>query len=190
MTVSHAQPGAPTAISPLASRNYSRSMILMHWLMALLIAAAFATIELRELFEKGTTVREGLKSVHYMIGISVLALVLLRLMLRAISSAPSITPPPPAWQTGLSHATHAVMYVLMAGLPILGWLMLSAAGKPIPFDLPTLVPASKDAAEWYKEMHETAGDVFMILIGLHAAAALAHHYLIKDNTLTRMLPRR
>lgn len=170
--------------------SYSRTMIYLHWGMALLIAAAFATIELRELFEKGSAPREGLKTFHFHIGVLVLAFVLLRLFVRARETAPAISPPPPAWQTGISHLLHAVLYGFMLVMPVLGWLTMSAAGKPIPFGLPALVEANKDAAGWYKELHHEIGEVFFIVIGLHIAAALVHHIAFKDNTLRRIMPSR
>jgi len=71
--------------------------------------------------------------------------------------------------------------------------MLSAAGKPIPFfglELPALVAPDKALASQVKELHETIGKVGYVLIGLHAVAALFHHHVMKDDTLTRMLPRR
>lgn len=169
-------------------RTYSRAMIWLHWGIALLIAAALTTIEFREFYEKGTPIREGLKSVHFMIGMSVLALVIVRILVRATQTAPAITPQPPAWQTGLAHLMHAALYGFMLALPILGWLTLSAGGKPIPFGLPALVMENKDAAGWYKNIHQQLGGILYYVIGLHAAAALFHHYLVKDNTLKRMVP--
>lgn len=173
-----------------SSQAYARRLIVLHWLAALLLAAAFATIELRVLFEKGSVPRETLKSVHFMIGMSILAVVLVRLVVRAMETAPPILPAPPAWQTGLSHALHALLYALMLAMPILGWLTLSAAGKEIPFGLPALIGENKDAAGWYKETHHLLSTVFYWVIGLHALAALVHHYVVKDNTLQRMLPGR
>jgi cytochrome b561 len=79
----------------------------------------------------------------------------------------------------------------MLAMPIAGWLLLGASGKPIPFfgiDLPALIGESKSLARLIKEVHETGGTVFYLLIGLHAAAALHHHYFVRDNTLRRMLP--
>jgi cytochrome b561 len=76
---------------------------------------------------------------------------------------------------------------------VLGWLALSAAGKPIPFfgiQLPALVAESKDLAEQLKEVHETVGTIGYFLIGAHALAALFHHFITHDNTLLRMLPKR
>ena len=79
----------------------------------------------------------------------------------------------------------------MICMPLAGWLILSAAGKPIPFfglQLPALISENKDLAKLIREFHETLGKVGYFLIGLHAVAALFHHYVLRDNTLRRMLP--
>ena len=86
---------------------------------------------------------------------------------------------------------HAALYLLMVGMPLGGWLILSAEGKRVPFfglQLPPLEGEKKDLAKVAEEIHETAGVVGYWLIGLHAAAALFHHYAMRDNTLRRMLP--
>ncbi|MDP3141776.1 MAG: cytochrome b/b6 domain-containing protein, partial [Methylotenera sp.] len=73
------------------------------------------------------------------------------------------------------------------------WLLLSAAGKPIPFfglELPALVSKNKNLADLIKQIHETGGTVGYFLVGFHAVAALFHHYVVRDNTLLRMLPKR
>jgi cytochrome b561 len=88
---------------------------------------------------------------------------------------------------------HLALYALMIGMPLLGWLSLSAAGKPIPFfglELPALTGANKEFAKQLKELHETIGTVGYYLIGLHVAAALYHHRIKRDNTMARMLPER
>jgi len=86
---------------------------------------------------------------------------------------------------------HVAFYALMILMPLAGWLMLSAQGKPIPFfglQLPALISESKELAKLIKEIHSTAGTVGYFLIGLHALAALFHHFVLRDNTLRRMLP--
>jgi len=78
-------------------------------------------------------------------------------------------------------------------MPLLGWLTLSADAKQIPFfglQLPPLVGENKVVADWAKEIHESGGTIGYFLIGLHAAAALYHHYFVRDNTLQRMVPGR
>lgn len=173
------------------ANRYSSLSIGLHWLMLLLLVAVYATIELRGIFPKGSAPRDAMKMWHFMLGLSVLATVFVRLAARLAGGTPAILPTPPKWQTGLAHAMHAGLYALMIAMPLLGWLLLSASGKPIPFfglELPALIGASKDLAEQIKEVHETLGTLGYFLIGLHAAAGLYHHYVVRDNTLRRMLP--
>ena len=88
---------------------------------------------------------------------------------------------------------HLALYVLMIGMPLLGWLLLNAEGKPAPFfglELPLLVDKDPVLAERLEELHEFGAVAGYWLIGLHAAAGLFHHYFSRDNTLTRMLPGR
>ena len=173
--------------------RYGSLSIGLHWLMLLLFVGVYACIELRGFFPKGSDPREALKTWHFMLGLSVLVLALLRLVVHLTTATPRIEPDPPGWQKLSARLMHLALYGLMIGMPIAGWLLLSAAGKPIPFfglQLPALIAESKSAASLIKEVHETGGTVGYFLIALHAAAALFHHYFVRDNTLRRMLPSR
>lgn len=179
--------------SPSASSRYAPAVIALHWITVLLIVAVYVLMEFRGIYPRGSEGREMMKSWHYTVGLSVLVLAVLRLGLRLAGSTPPIEPPPPAWQQRLSGLAHLALYALMIGMPLLGWLTLSAGGDPIPFfgaHLPPLVGASESLADNVKEVHEAFGTIGYALIGLHAAAALFHHYRVGDNTLLRMMPRR
>lgn len=179
--------------TPASHNRFSSVSIALHWVMVVLIAAGYAAILLRENFPKGTDLREGLKTWHFMIGLTILLLVIIRVIVRLTSRKPPVTPEPPAWQRRLGNMVHVALYAFMLGMPLAGWVILSAAGKTIPFyglELPALVGQSKALAGQVKEWHETAGTIGYYLIGLHAAAALFHHYIAKDDTLRRMLPSR
>lgn len=170
--------------------RYGAYAIGLHWLMLLLIAAVYACIELRVLFEKGTDAREAIKAWHGMLGLTILLLVVIRIALRFTNPTPAIRPAPPLWQQRLATLAHVLLYALMVVMPILGWLLLSAEGKVIPYfglELPALISADKASAEWLDWIHEQIGIFGYFLIGLHAAAALLHHYVFRDNTLRRML---
>ena len=79
-----------------APKRYPDSTILLHWLVLILVVAAYACILLRTNFERGSDLREGLKAWHFMVGLSVLAATFLRIGLRTLVwRTPSITPPPP-----------------------------------------------------------------------------------------------
>ena len=171
--------------------RYSSLSITLHWAMVLLLIAVYACIELREYYPKGSDFREGLKMWHFMLGLTMLLLVLIRVVARVTSATPLITPDPPAWQTLIAKLTHLALYAFMIAMPIAGWVILSASGKAIPFyglDLPALVGPSKALARQVKELHETVATIGYFLVGLHAVAALFHHYIVKDNTLRRMMP--
>jgi cytochrome b561 len=187
-----AAPGAPAPWRNTPD-HYGTIAVALHWLMLGLITAVFACIELRVFFAKGSDLREGLKSWHFMLGLCVLALVAVRAVLALVSTTPPIQPAPPPWQHALGRLMHLALYGFMIAMPLLGWLTLSADGKPIPFfglQVAALTEPSKAVAAWAKEFHALGGTVGYFLIGLHAAAALVHHYLMRDNTLLRMLPRR
>jgi len=181
----------PTPATTPAAR-YAGASIALHWLMAVLLAATVATIEMKGLYPKGSALRDLLKTAHFMLGMSVFALVWVRLLARSLSPTPPILPTPPAWQARLGHLVHGALYVLMIGLPLLGWLALSAKGKPVPLlwglELPQLIAESKETSHRLKDMHEALATAGYALVGLHAAAALLHHHLVRDNTLRRMLP--
>ena len=86
---------------------------------------------------------------------------------------------------------HLALYAFMIGMPLLGWLAVSAKGDPVAFyglQLPLLIGQDKGLSRSLKEVHEAIGTAGYFLIGLHAAAALLHHYVLRDNTLVRMLP--
>ena len=173
--------------------RYSAASIALHWLMLVLIVGAYAAIEFREFFPKGSDPREALKSWHFMLGLSVLGLVWVRIAARLIWKSPHTPDGGAAWQIVAARLTHVALYAFMVGMPIAGWLILSAEGKSIFFfglELPALVGASKPLAEQVEEIHELGGSIGYWLIGIHAAASLFHHYFLRDGVLFRMIPRR
>ena len=173
--------------------RYSTASITLHWFMLALIVGAFAAIEFREFFPKGSEPREALRAWHYMLGLSVLGLVWFRIAARLIWKSPHATDEGPAWKQLAAQLTHFALYAFMVGMPIAGWLILSAEGKSIPFfglELPPLVGANEPLAEQVEEIHELGGTIGYWLIGIHAAASLFHHYVLRDRVLLRMMPRR
>ena len=151
----------------------------------------YATIELREFFPKGSDPRKAMKMWHFMLGLSVLGFVFVRILARIRSTTPAIVPTPPAWQEKLAKLMHFALYALMIGMPLAGWMILSAEGQSTPFfglELPALIGTDKALAEQIEEIHVTIGKCGYFLIGFHALAGLYHHYIVKDNTLKRMLP--
>jgi cytochrome b561 len=174
------------------AHHYSSPSIAMHWAMAVLVVAAYATAESRELFAHGSAQRAWLATAHAFAGMSVFVLVFARLALRA-GPRPAIVPAPSRLQARLAVAMHVLLYAFLVSMPLLGWLLVSAEGTSIAFGafrLPALVAPDHALAEIVEEIHGSIASVGYALVGGHAAAALAHHYLLRDDALLRMLPRR
>lgn len=172
--------------------RYSSYVIGLHWLMLLLLVAIYACMEVRDFVPKGSALRANLKTLHFLLGLGILALVVVRLGVRwGAGAAPAIEPRMGAWAAWSARLMHYALYAFMIVTPILGWLALSAAAKPVDLfglPLPMLVGANEALSRQLKDIHEALTTAGYVLIGLHAAAALLHHYLIRDNTLLRMLP--
>lgn len=163
----------------------------LHWLMLLLIALVYVCIELRSNFPQGSSLRAGLATWHFVLGLLVFVLIVLRAAVNFIGVAPHTKIGASPWQHRYNKLMHLALYAFMVGMPLTGWLILSAEGQAIAFlgmQLPQLVGQSASVADWAKELHEVGGTAGYFLIGLHTAVALFHHYVIKDNTLRRMLP--
>ena len=173
--------------------RYSTMSIALHWLMLVLLVLVYSTIEFRGIFPKGSGGRTLIKEMHFMFGLTVFVLVWLRLFARSLGVAPKILPAPPQWQALLATLMHVALYVFMIGMPIFGWLIVSAEGHSVWFygiELPPLIGENKDLAKQIEGWHVLGGTLGYWLIGLHAAAGLYHHYFMRDNTVLRMLPKR
>jgi len=178
---------------PYATDRFSRLTIALHWFMLLLIVAVYASMELRGAFPKGGEGRAFMQVAHFSLGLSVLALVVVRIVARFAGNTPDIVPTPPAWQGPLAKLVHLALYAMMVALPIVGWLILSAKGKPIPFfafSLPPLIGENATLAKSLKEVHEAVATIGYGLIAVHAVAAIYHHRFMRDNTMLRMMPKR
>lgn len=171
--------------------RFSPLVIALHWLTVLLLIAVYASMELRGLAPKGSELRGNIKSLHFLLGLSVLAVVVIRIWVRIqAGQTPRIEPPMHKWQALAAGAMHHALYAFMIALPLIGWLILSASGKPIVLfglPIPSLIGTDAKFSRQLKEVHEMLATLGYFLIGLHAAAALWHHYVMHDNTLVRML---
>jgi cytochrome b561 len=175
------------------STSYYGSMnIALHWTTLVLMIAIYASIEWHETLPRGTDLRRLTEDWHIYLGLILLPLALFRFVVILRTSIPAITPTPPRWQLIASTTLKVYLYVLMIGMPIIGWIMLSAEGHSVAFfsiPLPALAPESEALADIAKEAHEILGTSGYAFITLHAIAGLYHHFIVKDDTLRRMLPK-
>lgn len=173
--------------------RYRPSLVALHWLTLLLLAAVYVSMEFRGIFPRGSAPREAMKQTHYFLGLSVFLLTWLRLLLRTVSPTPPIRPVPPAWQQWVAKGMAIALYALLLAMPVLGYLLLNADGTAPSLGgiaLPRLIGEQPSLADQLKEWHELLANLGYALVGLHALAALYHHYFRHDDTLLRMSLRR
>lgn len=176
---------------PTATR-YDPIAIALHWLLALMIAGAFAVgLFMHDL--PLTPMRLKLFNWHKWAGVTILALSALRLLWR-LSHRPPAPPPGPAWQRRAAAATHAALYALFFAVPLAGWAYSSAAGFPVVLfgvlPLPDFVTPDRALAEALKPLHAALAFTLAAAVLLHVAAALKHHVIDRDGLLQRMRPGR
>ena len=153
--------------------------------------AAFASIELREMFERGTDNRELFKFIHFQVGALLFLITFTRLINNRINPTPSLVEMNHLLKLA-AKSVHLALIVVLMLMPILGLAVLITEAKDITIlgiELPKLMEKNKDVAHLIEDIHETLGSVFLFLIFVHAGAAIWHHKFKKDNTLKKMLGR-
>lgn len=171
--------------------KYSGLQIGIHWLVFLLVIVAYCAMEFRGLFPR--SYRPVINMVHVSCGMSILALMVARLVVRLKFPAPPIEPKPKPMMTGLAHLGHLIIYLLFIALPVIGLTMMYNRGNPwfaFGMVMPHAAQANPDAVAMLKSWHIVLANLGYLVIALHAAAALMHHYMWKDNALLRIMPRK
>ena len=173
--------------------KYTFPLIALHWLTVFLLLLAYGSILISDYAQPGTWHGYAIAVTHVTAGATVLITMIMRLMIRLRKRSPAIIPAPKRWHTALSHLTHTCIYALFISLPALAltshyfwggeW---SLYGLPMPVAAVPDTELSETLIHW----HAVLAPLGYWLIGLHALAALVHHYIFRDNTLIRMMPSR
>lgn len=172
-------------------QKYAPVSIALHWITVILMLGIYISIEVHEMIPRGNPLRGAMEDWHIYLGLCMLPLGLYRLLINIRLKAPAITPRPPQWQMQITKLMKIYLYMLMIAMPVVGWLYLSAEGEAVRLffiPLPGIAPVSETLAEFAGEAHEIVGVSGYLFIAVHALAGLYHHYLVKDDTLQRMLP--
>jgi cytochrome b561 len=168
--------------------RYTGTAVSLHWAIAALIICAFTLGWIMTDLEV-SPLRLRMFNWHKWVGITVLLLAIARLLWR-FTHRPPVMPPMPAWQRIAANAVHAALYVLLFLQPLSGWVYSNAAGYQVVYlgvlPLPNLVAKNKQIADVLMERHEFLGWCLLVLVSLHALAALKHHFVDGDTTLKRM----
>ncbi|MCB2126684.1 MAG: cytochrome b [Rhodobacteraceae bacterium] len=176
--------------APDAARGFGRMTRVLHWAMAAgtLGTAGLGAYVARMEVGLGNLWLFGL---HKTIGISLLALALLRIGWHRLAPPPGPLPGPPEWQMRLAHGTHRALYVLMCAVPVSGWAYGSATGiDTVIFGRVTVPPIAPVSPDWEAALvvlHRSLAWMFLALVALHVAGALERAVLRHDGTLRRML---
>ncbi len=174
--------------------RYSRSAMLLHWAIALLLIFNFGLGERTEDLKRGPELF-WVMQLHKSIGITVLLLSLWRLGLRLMTPRPAKVADNRAAQL-LSTAVHWGFYAVMIIVPLSGWVLVSTAKVQLPTLLfgtipwPHLPIGGHDAHEAAEEVHEIMAKLIIPLLALHVIGAVRHQFLMKDAILERMVPAR
>lgn len=175
------------------SATYTRTAKSLHWLMALLLIGLLALgFYMQDLPLSPEKLQ--LYAWHKWAGVSAFLLVLLRLSWRLAHTPPPLPASMPRTMQLAAHAGHLLLYGLMIVIPLSGWLMSSAKGfQTVWFGvlpIPDLIGKDKATGELLALVHKSLNLLFVAAILGHVAAALKHHFIDKDDVMTRMLPRR
>ena len=165
----------------------------LHWSMALLISALIAMGFWMETLSETSEIIYYV-NLHKSLGIIALLLGILRIFWRFVSPPPKLPADQTAHEKFAAHTAHLVLYLMFIMQPVVGIMHSWATGYPIIFfnisPLPAPMAPDKGLAEILGATHFYIGWALVFVIAAHAAAALKHHFIDRDDVLLRMLPQR
>ena len=163
----------------------------LHWSIAVLIFGQFALGWLAVTWRLSPTKLE-LFIWHKSFGLLVLVLVVLRILWRFANPTPALPTGTPPVERVAAHGSHLLLYTLVIALPLSGWVINSAAKIPFRvfwwFPLPAIVAPDKALADAAEQVHFVLFIALAALLVLHIGASLRHHFIKRNDILTRMLP--
>jgi cytochrome b561 len=168
--------------------RYDGFSILLHWITAALVVALWTLGQTIDFFPKGAPKIDA-RSTHFLLGATLAVVLIIRMAWRA-GAGRSLPLADPGWMGVAAKAVHYGLYVLIAATVVLGIFNAWQRGDVVfnVFTIPKLVPGDVALKKTLENLHGDFADAVLIVAGLHAAAALAHHYLLRDSVLRRMLP--
>lgn len=169
--------------------GYSRLRISLHWITVFLVFATYLAINLHGVFDR-YAIDQWIMTIHYNLGLTLWVVMMVRFIMYCFDrESPPIKPEPPLWQQRLAKTIHFLLYGCFLCLPFLGILTVALRDEHWHFWGMAMPVLTSDfyLSHLLKEIHEWVATVGYYLIGLHAFAALYHHFHLKDNTLIRML---
>jgi cytochrome b561 len=172
--------------------RYGRIAQLFHWVTAILVVAAYIYGPGGSEQRVYSSARDFDRQLHETLGMCVFALVVLRVLWRAIDVRPE-PPQVPQWMGTAAKSVHYALYLLLFALPLTAISGAWLEGHPLTLlagvEIPPLLALSHGVGATIATVHTWLGDAILWLAGLHALAALYHHIVLQDGVLASMLPR-
>ena len=175
---------------PAKQLRYGPTAKAFHWIIVILIAVQLPLGWLMPDVKRGMSPGSAM-SLHISIGITILALIVLRFLWRVTHP---VAPESylPAWQRVSSELVHWLLYLVVLLTTLSGWFFESARGWSISLygvlPLPRLVEEGSQAGHMIGELHATLVWVLVTLVTIHILAAFVHLFVYKDRVMHRMLP--
>ncbi len=181
-------------------QKYTKPAIILHWLVG--VAMLYNLVSMLLLDDNARS--RPFIDLHKSIGITVLGLLIMRALWRAANTPPALPATYKPWERTLSHAVHGLLYLMILGMPLSGWIMNSASlnkntGQAYGIDLYHIVPwfnlplfngmdvaTRKGWHEFLGGVHALGGWALLALVVLHIGGALKHQFLDKEKELQRM----
>jgi len=162
-----------------------------HWLTVVLVAIAYLVAPGSAEQRVYSIASDFTRQIHETTGILIFAIVLARILWRTIDAAPE-APPMQAWMTYSAKLAHVGLYVLLIALPLTAIAGAWLEGHPLTLlgagNFGPMLPQVHDVGQTVSYVHTVLGNVIIWAAGLHAVAALFHHFVLRDNILASMLP--
>ncbi len=173
-----------------AGPRYTKVAIWLHWLIGLAVIVNICLAMLTEGLPKET--HRAAMGIHKALGITILALTVIRILWRLGHRPPPLPAATPAWQRPLSKFVHFLFYALLILLPLSGWVWMSAADRPIDFFglfvIPAIAAPNENLADVMHDRHELLGLTMLALAAIHILAALKHQFFDRNGLIGRMNP--
>ena len=168
------------------AQRYDRASILMHWATAATVALLWVIGQTIDDFPRGLP-RTGARTAHILLGAALAVLIVVRLFWRLNGGRKLATAARGLLGT-VERLGHGLLYLLLLATVGLGVANAWIRGDTLLglFKIPSIAPGNKALRGMVEDLHGTAANVILIAAGLHAIAALVHHYALKDGVLSRM----
>jgi cytochrome b561 len=171
--------------------RHNSATITLHWLTLIAILTAVAAVLVQDYIDNDN-LTHALITLHRSLGLLVMLMVVIRIFVREPINHLAPTPQMQALQNLVATLVHIGIYLLLIAIPLGGWAMSSASGKPMSFfwlfQIPAILGRDRDLSDTLHDWHEWSAWGLLAMVGMHAAAALWHHYFLRDGVLYSMLP--